>query len=99
MLPLFCSFFLQFFWFVYRFFRLYQIENNQSANIGIYSVGEKPTTFFPGSKTPFLDIYGEVAVDFDFGHPEIFDGSHKSPVIDNSFVLRSQNRNTDGMYL
>ncbi|CAH1107746.1 unnamed protein product [Psylliodes chrysocephalus] len=79
--------------------RLYQIENNQSANIGIYSVGEKPTTFFPGSKTPFLDIYGEVAVDFDFGHPEIFDGSRKSPVIDNSFVLRSQNRNTDEKYM
>ena len=26
---------------------------------------------FPGSKTTFLDIYGEIAVDFDFGFPEI----------------------------
>ncbi|CAG9861223.1 unnamed protein product [Phyllotreta striolata] len=51
--------------------RLYQVENGQATNLDVYSVGERPSTLFPGTNTPFLAIYGEVAVDFDFGHPEI----------------------------
>ncbi|CAG9814830.1 unnamed protein product [Phaedon cochleariae] len=51
--------------------RLYQIKDTEALNIAVIPVGQKPTGMFPGSKTPFLDIYGEIAVDFDFGHPEI----------------------------
>lgn len=53
--------------------RLYQIKNGEALKVAIYTVGEKPTTVFPGSKTPFLDLYGEVAVDFDFGQPQIIE--------------------------
>ncbi|XP_072381629.1 nuclear pore complex protein Nup88 [Diabrotica undecimpunctata] len=51
--------------------RLYQVENGEVRNLAVYSVGEKPSTLFPGTTTTFLDIYGEVAIDFDFGLPEI----------------------------
>nr|CAI5829548.1 unnamed protein product [Callosobruchus analis] len=51
--------------------RLYQIKNKEAVGVSIFPVGEEPSGLFPGSKTPFLDIYGEIAVDFDFGHPEI----------------------------
>ncbi|XP_030766061.1 nuclear pore complex protein Nup88 [Sitophilus oryzae] len=51
--------------------RLYQIENREAINLAVFSVGEKPRGMFPGSNTAFLDIYGEIAVDFDFGFPEI----------------------------
>ncbi|CAH1129598.1 unnamed protein product [Ceutorhynchus assimilis] len=53
--------------------RLYQIEKNEALNIGEYQIGKKPSGMFPGTKTPFLDIYGENAVDFDFAFPEIFE--------------------------
>ncbi|KAF7282099.1 hypothetical protein GWI33_003216 [Rhynchophorus ferrugineus] len=51
-------------------FRLYQIDNREAINLGVYSIGEKPGGMFPGSKTAFLDMYGEIGVDFDFGFPE-----------------------------
>ncbi|XP_048523110.1 nuclear pore complex protein Nup88, partial [Dendroctonus ponderosae] len=51
--------------------RLYQIENNEAFSVGTYPIGESPGGLFPGSKISFLDIYGEIAVDFDFGFPEI----------------------------
>lgn len=52
-------------------FRLYQIKDDEALNVTVIPVGEKPTVMFPGSKTPFLECYGETAIDFDFGHPEI----------------------------
>ncbi|KAJ8916052.1 hypothetical protein NQ315_010920, partial [Exocentrus adspersus] len=51
--------------------RLYAVDNIEAHNLAVYPVGEKPVGMFPGSKTPFLDIYGEIAVDFDFGLPEV----------------------------
>lgn len=39
--------------------------------MGTYPIGDSPGGLFPGSKISFLDIYGEIAVDFDFGFPEI----------------------------
>lgn len=51
--------------------RLYKIHNNEAVNISVHPVGERPGVMFPGSNTPFLDIFGEIAVDFDFGHPDI----------------------------
>ncbi|KAJ8951120.1 hypothetical protein NQ318_021564 [Aromia moschata] len=62
--------------------RLYQIENNEALNVSVFAVGEKPGGVFPGSKTPFLDIYGEIGVDFDFGHPEI---SEKTLIYDSEY--------------
>lgn len=52
-------------------FRLYQIKEEEALNITVIPVGEKPSMMFPGSKTPFLECYGETAIDFDFGHPEV----------------------------
>ncbi|KAL1501464.1 hypothetical protein ABEB36_006780 [Hypothenemus hampei] len=54
-------------------FRLYQVQNNEALHLGVYPIGESPGGTFPGTKTTFLDIYGEIAVDFDFGHPEILE--------------------------
>ncbi|XP_050302097.1 nuclear pore complex protein Nup88 [Anthonomus grandis grandis] len=51
--------------------RLYQIEKNEAIDINKFLIGEKPGGVFPGSKTSFLDMYGEIAVDFDFGFPDI----------------------------
>ncbi|XP_066251754.1 nuclear pore complex protein Nup88 [Euwallacea similis] len=58
--------------------RLYQIHNNEALNVGTYQIGEKPGGMFPGTKTTFLDIYGEAAVDFDFGLPEILENKTES---------------------
>ncbi|KAJ8932272.1 hypothetical protein NQ314_014798 [Rhamnusium bicolor] len=78
--------------------RLYQIEDNEAHNISNFPVGEKPIGMFPGSKTPFLDIYGEIAVDFDFGHPEV---SETSLIYDyedtNRITARKFNRAIEGL--
>lgn len=54
----------------YIFRRLYQIED-EVVCLGTYLVGDKPMAKMPCSKITFLGALGEIAVDFDFGHPEI----------------------------
>ncbi|XP_056634772.1 nuclear pore complex protein Nup88 [Diorhabda sublineata] len=72
--------------------RLYQIKNGEALKVAVYTVGEKPTSLFPGTKTPFLDLYGEVAVDFDFGQPQIIDileqneKSLKHPKVEEKYI-------------
>ncbi|XP_060532815.1 nuclear pore complex protein Nup88 [Cylas formicarius] len=51
--------------------RLYELDGEQALSVAQYSVGDRPSSMFPSTKTTFLDIYGEVAVDFDFGSPEV----------------------------
>ncbi|XP_074041909.1 nuclear pore complex protein Nup88 [Leptinotarsa decemlineata] len=79
--------------------RLYQIENNEAHNISIHSVGEKPTGLFPGSKTTFLDIYGEIAVDFDFGLPEVSQSPQYFDVAREKSLIKSFNKNKDETYM
>ncbi|XP_044763811.1 nuclear pore complex protein Nup88 isoform X2 [Coccinella septempunctata] len=50
--------------------RLYQVED-EVVCIGTFVVGDKPMAKVPCSKMTFLGALGEIAVDFDFGHPEI----------------------------
>lgn len=50
--------------------RLYGIENSTAVALTVYNVGERPKGVMPGSKSFFLELYGETAVDFDFGPPE-----------------------------
>ncbi|KAK9887293.1 hypothetical protein WA026_021601 [Henosepilachna vigintioctopunctata] len=50
--------------------RLYQIED-EVINLGVFPVGDKPMAKVPCSRITFLGALGEIAVDFDFGHPEI----------------------------
>nr|CAH7728380.1 unnamed protein product [Callosobruchus chinensis] len=78
--------------------RLYQIQNREAVGISIFPVGEEPSGLFPGSKTPFLDIYGEIAVDFDFGHPEISEAP-LYPVEEKSIALPSPSQDEDKYYI
>uniref|UniRef100_A0A1Y1L9A3 Nucleoporin Nup88 n=1 Tax=Photinus pyralis TaxID=7054 RepID=A0A1Y1L9A3_PHOPY len=55
--------------------RLYNIENSSAVALGVYAVGKRPKGVMPGSKAFFLGLFGETAVDFDFGPPEVDDPS------------------------
>ncbi|XP_045466855.1 nuclear pore complex protein Nup88 [Harmonia axyridis] len=50
--------------------RLYQVEDEVTC-LGTFAIGEKPMAKVPCSKMTFLGALGEIAVDFDFGHPEL----------------------------
>lgn len=47
------------------------MENSEAVSLGAYSIGRQPLGFMPGSNTPFLEVLGETAVDFDFGPAEL----------------------------
>ncbi|KAG5891442.1 hypothetical protein JTB14_019920 [Gonioctena quinquepunctata] len=79
--------------------RVYQIQNNEARNIYVLLVGEKPTSMFPGSRTPFLDIFGEIAVDFDFGLPEVFQAPQTINVKKERSILKSSNKIVDATYM
>ncbi|KAF5299810.1 hypothetical protein FQR65_LT09331 [Abscondita terminalis] len=51
--------------------RLYNIVNGSASVLGVYSVGQRPKGVIPGSKVFFLGLFGETAIDFDFGPPEV----------------------------
>ncbi|KAL3270648.1 hypothetical protein HHI36_021177 [Cryptolaemus montrouzieri] len=51
--------------------RLYRVEGGEVFNLGAFLVGDKPVAKVPCSKITFLGALGEIAVDFDFGHPEL----------------------------
>ncbi|XP_019869929.2 nuclear pore complex protein Nup88 [Aethina tumida] len=71
--------------------RLYEIDNQQATSIAVYSVGEKPHGNFPGSKISFLQCYGELAVDFDFGLPEIDEEKTRNVECQTDFSTPNQN--------
>ncbi|KAK5638860.1 hypothetical protein RI129_013155 [Pyrocoelia pectoralis] len=51
--------------------RFYNMENSSAVALGVYAVGKRPKGVMPGSKAFFLGLFGETAIDFDFGPPEV----------------------------
>lgn len=51
--------------------RLYLVENSEAVSVGVFPVGRQPQGFIGGSRSSFLDVFGDTAVDFDFGAAEV----------------------------
>ncbi|KAK4878084.1 hypothetical protein RN001_010590 [Aquatica leii] len=68
--------------------RLYNIVNGSAVSLGLYSVGQRPKGVMPGSKTFFLGLFGETAIDFDFGPPEVSEQCLKVSENDQTGILQ-----------
>ncbi|KAF5291611.1 hypothetical protein FQA39_LY14333 [Lamprigera yunnana] len=50
----------------------------------MYNIGKRPKGVMPGTKSFFLGLFGETAVDFDFGQPEI---PQKTKIIEENSII------------